>query len=145
LPIKDGSPAGKIVDEMEEDVEQIKQEGNLDNSKLIELFDSILKMHTLLLHSKPPKEVANPKTAGVVDRVANYYMANSEIIGRSGQQMHRKDKDMMDDTGGRSKGMGKEPDLKPPRTDVRKPFRTKNKPAEDRDSDTDKDLDKRKD
>jgi hypothetical protein len=47
----------------------------------------------------------------------------------------------MDDTGGSSKGPGREPDLKPPRDDVRKPFRTKNKPSAERDSDTDKDPD----
>ena len=66
-----------------------------------------------------------------------------EIIGKSGLQMNRKDKDVMNDTGGSSKGKRKEPEIKPPRDDCRNPFRSKNKPAEQRDPDTDKDPDER--
>jgi hypothetical protein len=58
-----------------------------------------------------------------------------------GQQVHRKDKDLMNDTGGTSKGRYKEPDQKPPREDLRKPFNTKKKSPSDKDKDTDLDAD----
>ena len=41
--------------------------------------------------------------------------------------------------------MAGEPDMKPPRTDVKNPWRSKNKPADQRDPDTDTDSDMRKD
>jgi hypothetical protein len=64
-----------------------------------------------------------------------------EVVGLRGLQLNRKDKDVMSDTGGSSKGPGREPEQRPRRDDVRKPFRTKNKPPEDRDPDTDSDPD----
>jgi hypothetical protein len=66
-----------------------------------------------------------------------------EITGKSGLQMNRKDKDVMTDTGGSSKRPEKEPNFKPPRDDVKKPFRSKDKPADQRDPDTDTDADLR--
>jgi len=47
----------------------------------------------------------------------------------------------MRDTGGESKILRREPELKPPRDDVRKPFRTKNKSKSEKDPDIDRDPD----
>ena len=83
----------------------------------------------------------------LVDRIATEISQSlvAERVAAKGMQLHRKDKDFMDDTGGSSKGMRREPNLKPPRDDVRKPFRKKNKPADQHDPDTDKDPDARSD
>lgn len=67
------------------------------------------------------------------------------IKAARGLQVHRKDKDLMSDTGGTSKVREHEPDQKPPREDLKKPFRTKDKPSEERDKDTDNDPDRDKD
>lgn len=66
------------------------------------------------------------------------------VLAARGVQVHRKDKDLMDDTGGTSKGRDKEPSQKPPRDDVRHRDRPKDKPAPERDTDTDTDKDIKK-
>lgn len=77
----------------------------------------------------------------VEERVSGWAMG--ELQAARGLQLNRKDKDTMTDTGGTSKKPEPEPELKPPRDDLKKPFRTHDKPAEERDIDTDKDPDKR--
>jgi hypothetical protein len=67
------------------------------------------------------------------------------IVAARGVQVQRKDKDLMDDTGGTSKQRGREPSQRPPRDDVRHRDRPKDKPAPNRDVDTDKDPDKTQD
>jgi hypothetical protein len=67
------------------------------------------------------------------------------VMGLSGLQMVRKDKDTMSDTGGNSKTRDREPDMKPRREDVRKPFRTKNKTEGEKDHDVDRGKDKTND
>jgi hypothetical protein len=68
------------------------------------------------------------------------------IMASRGNQTERKDKDLIQDTGGKSKGIrDREPFQKPPRDEDRKPFRTKDRPNEERDMDTDKDTDKKND
>jgi len=62
-------------------------------------------------------------------------------VAARGLQLNRKKKDTMRDTGGESKILRREPELKPPRDDVRKPFRTKNKPKSEKDPDIDRDPD----
>jgi len=62
-----------------------------------------------------------------------------------GLQVKRKDKDLMSDTGGASKGRDREPEFKPPRDDVKERYRTKRKTPKDRDLDTEKDPDDRPD
>lgn len=57
-----------------------------------------------------------------------------------GQQLNRKDKDLMDDTGGGSYKR-KEPKEKPPRYDLRNPWSEKNKKPGDLDKDIDNDPD----
>jgi len=67
------------------------------------------------------------------------------LLGSRGNQVNRKDKDLMSDTGGTSKLREREPEQKPPREDMKKPYRTKDRPSEERDRDTDKDSDKKSD
>jgi hypothetical protein len=62
-----------------------------------------------------------------------------------GFQIRRKDKDTMSDTGGVSKSREREPHQKPPRDDVKERYRTKDKPAPERERDTDKDTDTSRD
>jgi hypothetical protein len=147
IPADEGSPAGDIVDEIEEDVEEIKDDGKLEPGKVLDLFDSIMKLHTLLLHAKLPRNLAARRGKTAKDSVADRLVVGSiadRLAGR-GLQLHRKDKDVICDGGGSSKGMDREPEFKPSRTDVKKPFRSKDKPADERDPDTDNDPDKRKD
>lgn len=73
----------------------------------------------------------------VTDRVARW--------AAKGQQTKRKDKDLMNDTGGTSKGRPAEPDERPPRYDLRKPWNKKKKKPSEMDKDTDLDKDLRKD
>jgi len=56
----------------------------------------------------------------------------------SGQQLQRKDKDLMSDTGGVSKTRRREPEQKPPRDDSRNRYRIKTKTPDERDPDVDK-------
>ena len=73
----------------------------------------------------------------IADRIA------ADILSRRGQQRHRKDKDLMEDGGGTSKGRDREPHQKPPRDDLKKRYRKKRKTPSERDPDTDNDPDKR--
>ena len=94
---------------------------------------------------KVDKDSEGPRIWARAKGISPFFMRDGEFsvvrTAARGQQLNRKDKDLMSDTGGTSKGPGREPDLKPPRDDVRKPFRTKNKPADERDPDTDSDPD----
>jgi len=91
------------------------------------------------------KDSEGPRIWARAPGINPFFMREGEFsvvrTAARGQQLNRKDKDLMSDTGGSSKGPGKEPNLKPPRDDVRKPFRTKNKPSDERDPDTDTDPD----
>jgi len=58
-----------------------------------------------------------------VDRIAEY--VTGWFIAARGQQVVRKDKDLMRDTGGVSKGRDREPDQKPPRDDVKERYKEK--------------------
>ena len=142
IPVAFGAPMGDIADDIVEDVGEIQEEGKVDPSRVLDLFEDMMQMVTLLVLSKSQQEGAPFDEERVARRVAEASIADRVVITAArGQQLRRKDKDMMSDTGGSSKGPGREPDLKPPRDDVRKPFRTKNKPADERDPDTDSDPD----
>lgn len=65
-----------------------------------------------------------------------------EIVAARGQQVRRKDKDLMRDTGGVSKGRDNEPNFKPPRDDVKGRYRDKRMAPSDRDKDTNADKDR---
>jgi hypothetical protein len=56
-----------------------------------------------------------------------------------GNQTKRKDKDLMRDTGGTSKGRDREPHLKPPRDDVKERYRDQRKRPDQKDTDTKED------
>lgn len=61
-----------------------------------------------------------------------------------GNQVRRKDKDLMSDTGGTSKGRDREPHQKPPRDDVKNRHREKRKTKDEKDMDTQSDPDMKK-
>jgi len=61
------------------------------------------------------------------------------LCGQRGQQVVRKDKDLMQDTGGTSKGRDNEPDFKPPRDDVKERHRDRRLVPEKKDKDTNED------
>lgn len=65
----------------------------------------------------------------------------SSVTAARGLQLNRKDKDLMSDTGGRSKNRADVTKIRAPRDDVRNPWRTKDKPSKDRDPDVDNDPD----
>ena len=67
--------------------------------------------------------------------------AIAERIAARGNQVVRKDKDTMQDTGGSSKGRDREPHKKPPRDDVKNRHREKRKTKGEKDSDTQSDPD----
>ena len=62
---------------------------------------------------------------------------NKDVVGSRGQQTQRKDKDLITDTGGVSKGRRREPEQKPSRSDSIDRYRTKDKTPEERDPDID--------
>lgn len=68
--------------------------------------------------------------------------AIAERIAARGLQVNRKDKDLMSDTGGTSKGRDKKTPMKPPREDLKNRWRTKDKPSKEREKDSDKNPDK---
>jgi hypothetical protein len=130
-----------LMDEIQvlsEEIEAIKEDGKVDSFEVVALFGTMMDMVTELLRAKPgrkPRKKANVNH--IADRVACYYLINAA----RGLQVKRKDKDLMSDTGGTSKTREREPDQKPPREDMKKPFRTKDKKAPERDKDTDNDKD----
>ena len=73
--------------------------------------------------------------SGIVDRVARHFLA------ARGLQVRRKDKDLMQDTGGVSKGREREPHGKPPRDDNKNRYKPKKIPKDDK-KDQEKDPDK---
>jgi hypothetical protein len=64
------------------------------------------------------------------------------ICNSRGQQVVRKDKDLMQDTGGISKGRDREPDNKPPRDDLKDRYRDRRLVPEKIDKDTNEDKDR---
>jgi len=68
--------------------------------------------------------------------------ALSGRIAARGQQVVRKDKDLMQDTGGTSKGRDREPHIKPPRDDVKERYRDRRLVPEKIDKDTNEDNDR---
>lgn len=59
-----------------------------------------------------------------------------------GNQVRRKDKDLMQDTGGISKGRDREPNFKPPRDDVKERYRDRRLKPEQQDRDTNENKDR---
>ena len=78
----------------------------------------------------------------IAERIATDILVGRVVCNSRGLQVRRKNKDTMQDTGGDSKTRDREPDIKPRREDVRKPFRTKNKTETEKDLDVDNRKDK---
>ena len=76
----------------------------------------------------------------IAQRIAADFAAKK---GR-GNQVRRKDQDLMSDTGGSSKGRDREPSKKPPREDVKKRHRKKRKNTDEVETDTQDDADMKK-
>jgi hypothetical protein len=139
-----------VVNDLAAEIKQVKSDGRVDPSEILGLLGNMMQMVTLLVHAKPPPKQRNRKASidevarieKMINRVANHGL---KVTGARGMQVRRKDKDLMSDTGGISKGREREPEAKPPRDDMKKPHRTKDTPARDRDPDTHNDPDKRKD
>ena len=91
----------------------------------------------LLVKLEDEEGLTASSVRAITDRVARW--------AAKGQQTRRKDKDLMSDTGGISKGRPSEPNERPPRYDLRKPWNKKKKNPSDMDKDTDLDKDLRKD
>jgi len=74
----------------------------------------------------------------IADSVARW------VVAGRGNQVQRKDKDLMSDTGGISKGRDREPYLKPPRDDVKERYRDKrlNKDQKDEREEDDREVTK---
>ena len=145
------SEVEEIADDIEEDVENIKGKDGIDSSNMLKLFSDMMAMVNLLVKVRVPRSRSSkPKIAA--ERIASSLVQGSIaesvarfMVAKRGLQMNRKDSDLIHDTGGTSKGADKDTDQRPPRDDVRKRFRTKDKPADQRDPDTDNDKDKRSD
>ena len=71
----------------------------------------------------------------IADRLVREFFA-VHCRGQRGLQVKRKDKDLMQDTGGVSKGRDREPNQKPPRDDVKNRFRDKRLQPSEKDEDT---------
>lgn len=122
------------IESLSQEIENIKEDGKVERSEVTALFGQMMEMVSQLLRAKPGRR---PRKSSLGDRVACAYL----VEAARGQQNQRKNKDLMDDTGGRSKGREREPEQKPPRDDSKNRYRKKDKPAEDRDKDTDNDKD----
>jgi hypothetical protein len=85
--------------------------------------------------AKVVERVEKKRQSSLAERVVESFVA------ARGVQRHRKDKDLMRDTGGTSKGREREPDQKPPRDDSKERYKDKKLKPEERDKDTQKDPD----
>ena len=131
----------ELVEDLQKEVEEVREDGKVSPSEVLKLFDNMMGMVTLLVNAKLPNRTRKSSVGRLVrlaiaDRVAADFMA------ARGQQVRRKDKDTMQDTGGVSKGRARQPEEKPPREDVTRRYRKKDTPAEDWDKDIDRDPDK---
>jgi len=140
--LPDGEPgsepaeqAGDLVEQMADGLEFEKdaqfQGGRED---VLSLVRDTVKMVNSLVESLAGKEVQREASA-------RRYAAIIDRVAASGYQCQRKDKDLMRDTGGVSKGRPREPNIKPPRERNRyKPQRqtseTRDRAMQDRDTRT---------
>jgi hypothetical protein len=94
----------------------------------------LLKSESAYLESKTAaqKIARRLMVAMIADKIA------LDLTSGRGNQLRRKDKDLMVDTGGISKNRRKTPNIKPPRSDSANRYRTKDKPADQRDPDVDR-------
>jgi hypothetical protein len=55
VPVKPNTPMGEISDDIIEDVEEIRKEGKVDQARVLDLFEDLMQMVTLLIHATPKK------------------------------------------------------------------------------------------
>ena len=119
---------GSMVDSLRKEIDNIKSDGKVERSEFLGMFKQMMEMVIHLVDAKPPQK----KRASIEERLA-----------ARGQQVMRKDKDTMSDTGGVSKGRRREPNERPPRDDVKNRYKPKRQNEKlDIDTDDDKDLKK---
>jgi hypothetical protein len=56
VPATPGTPMGDIADDIAEDVGEIQEEGKVDPARVLDLFENMMKMVTLLVRATPPEE-----------------------------------------------------------------------------------------
>lgn len=110
------------VTKLRQELDDVKSVLNkMSKNKDLKLVEKMIKMVTELI------KVENP----------------SKRKSSKGLQLKRKDRDLMDDTGGGSYKKN-DPQIKPPRDDMKKPFNKKKTKPCNRDKDTDNDPDMKK-
>lgn len=105
---------------VKEGITEAQKDGKIDQGEVLSLVKSIMETVSLLLNSTPPgkQDTGQPQQAS------------------RGQQIVRKDKDLMSDTGGTTKRRSNPTD-KPPRDDVKDRFRSKFRPKDQQDQSAD--------
>ena len=88
VPAKSGTPMGDIADDLAEDVDEIREEGKVDPAHVLDLFENMMKMVTLLIRATPPDDEENK---GEVDeeKVA-CRVAEASIAERIAVSSHRR-------------------------------------------------------
>jgi hypothetical protein len=88
VPAKSGTPMGDIADDLAEDVDEIREEGKVDPAHVLDLFENMMKMVTLLVRATPPYD---EESKGEVDeeKVARR-VAEASIAERVVANSHRR-------------------------------------------------------
>ena len=113
----------QIVETLRQEIEKIQADGKVERGEFLRMFNQMMEMVTSLIDVRPPAK------------------KRKKVDGSRGQQVVRKDKDLMSDTGGTSKGRIREPHNKPPRDDMKNRYKPKRQTSDDLDKDTDQDVD----
>jgi hypothetical protein len=99
----------KVASNIAGDMKQIASDQNMPVDKVVELFQGMIGVLSHIV-SPNPTVPPTPVVQAIIDRVAT-----------QGVQIHRKDKDLMADTGGVSNQAARPPEAKPPRAESRLP------------------------
>ncbi len=121
-------------------VAQEDSEDNLTDEQIDQIVQSIVdKMSKKEETNEPESDQIEENVEEIEDTIENLIMASIRMAAR-GVQMNRKDKDLMDDTGGGSYKKH-EPKQKPPRNDLKNPLSDKHRKPEQVDKDVNRDSD----
>ena len=82
IPAKSGTPMGDIADDLAEDVDEIREEGKVVPAHVLDLFENMMKMVTLLVRSTPPEEKGGSELdeKKVAHRVAEASIAERIVV-----------------------------------------------------------------
>lgn len=122
------SDLAEVVEALQREIEEVKADGLVTQGEVMELLNGLIAMVSKVTDAAPP--ASDAKTAAI-----------SQIVDRAIIEAVLKDKDLMQDTGGSSKGRLREPSEKPSREDRKKRYRTRRKTKDERDPDVDEDPD----